>query len=190
MVYRVKSTVEKTQILINAVFPITQNLCHCQWQERKLLAVRIKSPVGMNDNFPMGYENSPFALPVESKRGPLRTRTAGNGTSVWEPRGRGRSPGCWRLPGSAAPAGPGSTAPQARVPAQPHSFWAWDCPQWLLASRWPSWLCAGSVYFTELATVDVCEERSPLFYLSVLFLGTAIEGRAMDLSLLSWKEKS
>lgn len=81
-------------------------------------------------------------------------------------------------------------APQARVPAQPHSFWAWDCRQWLLASRWPSWLCAGSVYFTELATVDVCEERSPLFYLSVLFLGTAIEGRAMDLSLLSWKEKS
>lgn len=30
MVYRVKSTVEKTQILINAVFPITQNLCPCQ----------------------------------------------------------------------------------------------------------------------------------------------------------------
>lgn len=116
-------------------------------------------------SFPMGYGNSPFALAAESKRGPL-------GMGSWERGPRSGSPGaaaalqgaddCQEASLLLTPA-PQLLPAQALVPAQPHSLWAWDCPQWLLASRWPSWLCAGSVYSTELATVDMLVKKGLLF---------------------------
>lgn len=77
-----KPTVEKTQILINTVLPVTQNLCQWQWQERKLLAARIKPPVGMNDKLSHVIWNFSLCFALGEQEG-----TAEKGDRwEWEPR--------------------------------------------------------------------------------------------------------